>query len=276
MQISAINPNFTGNRDRIDAFINMDDQSLRQIAYAQTANPKEDKRSRRKSNLLMASMPIAAGIAAAAKTPKSLTKTGRLGKLAQFATTSTKWFAAFGIIAMVGAARNKIHEKSEKARELAQKHPVLSLANTIAVSMLAISGAYKGFGKLADKVLPKFIDKYDAKITNKIVNIGKKLDNNKFLNKVSEAFGKVSSKIPDNIKEFGKGVLDWSPTLLGLGAIVNTSRHTTNKVNAINDKYIELKDKQIALAQARNRELQIQKDFLLTDPQNAEDLKEVL
>ena len=41
-------------------------------------------------------------------------------------------------------------------------------------------------------------------------------------------------------------------------------------------KCLELKDKQIALAQARNRELQIQKDFLLTDPQNAEDLKEVL
>ncbi len=277
MSINAINPNLNSSKRRadVDAFINLDDNSLRKIAYMQAVDPKADKRSRRKSNLLMNSIPVAAGVLAAAKTPKLITKTGRLGKIAQFAETTTKWFLAFGIIDLVAAGRNKIHQKSEKAREFAQKHPILSLATTVGASMLAIGGAYKGFGKVADKVLPKITDKYGDKITKAVVNLGNKLDNSKVLNKMSELTSKVSNKTPEFVKSIGQGLLEWSPLILGISAISNTSKHAHNKANAINEKYIELKDKQIVLAQAKNRELEIQRDFLLTNPKNADDMSEV-
>lgn len=271
MQISAINPSFTGKRDRIDAFINMDDQSLRQIAYMQTINPKADKNNRTKTSLLINSIPLAIGLNAALNS-----KAGRLGKIGTFAGVAAGWYAGFGIIDLVSATRNKIHEKSEKAREFAQKHPVLSLVNTVAVSLLAIGAAGKGVNKLADKFGPKIINKYGDKIQKSITKLSDKLNNSKVLNKLAQAKDKVSSKIPGGIKEVGKGVLDWTPVILGVSAIVNSSRHASKKANSINDKYIELKDKQIALAQARNRELQIQRDFLLTDPKNVEDLKEII
>lgn len=271
MSVSAVNPSLGPKRTDIDAFINLDDNSLRKIAYLQTANPKEDKRSRRKSSLLMNSIPLAAGLNAAMNS-----KAGRLGKIGKFAGVAAGWYAGFGIIDLVSATRNKIHEKSEKAREFAQKHPILSLVNTVAVSILAIGAAGKGFNKLVNKIGPKITNKYGSKIEKGIATLSDKLNNSKVLNKLAEVKGKVSSKLPEGVKGFGKGILDWSPVLLGVGAIVNSSKHATNKANAINDKYIELKDKQIALAQARNRELQVQRDFLLTNPQNAEDLKEVL
>ena len=50
MQINAINPSFTGRRDNIDAFINLDDNALKQIATIQSANPKKDRQQKIKNN----------------------------------------------------------------------------------------------------------------------------------------------------------------------------------------------------------------------------------
>ena len=282
MQINAINPNFTGRRDNIDAYINLDDNSLRQIAKIQSTNPKRDKQQKIKNNLLISAVPIAAGLAAATKFPALFSKTGRLEKLMQFGETSLKWFAAFGIIDLVGGGINKLRQKSEKVREFANNHQLLSLIGTIGVSLLAVHGAHKGFGKIADKFLPKYINKYDKVITDTLVKWGEKLDNNNILNTISKKASNLNSRTPEFFKHFvdlfkhmGKGFLEWSPVILGFGALLNSTNYASKKANEVNAKYADLKEKQIQLAQARNRELQVQRDFLLTNPSNADDLSAI-
>lgn len=275
MQVSAINPNFTGRRENIDAFINLDDNALRQIAYMQTTNPKADKRQKRKNGLIMASIPVAAGIAAAVKAPAQFSKTARLEKLMQFASTSTKWFLAFGIIDLVAAGRNKLREKSDKVREFGDNHPVLSFVNLFTLSALAIAGLGRGYGKLADKHLVKLIDKNDAKLTGAISKAANKFDNIKILNKMSEKIAKVGNKVPGALKSIAGGLLDWSPVILGIHAIADSSRYSANKLNELNTNYANLKDKQMQVARARNRELNVERDFLLTNPKNADDVSEI-
>ena len=52
MQISAISPSFNGRRDNIDAAINLDDRTIIDMAYIQTASKYNHKKSRRITNAL--------------------------------------------------------------------------------------------------------------------------------------------------------------------------------------------------------------------------------
>ena len=53
MQISAIStPNFSGRRDNVDALIGLDDNSIRQIAFAETSAKFDRKKSNRVTNAL--------------------------------------------------------------------------------------------------------------------------------------------------------------------------------------------------------------------------------
>lgn len=281
MQINAINPqitssarNFTGKRDNIDAFINLDDGTIQQLAYVKTAQKVDDKKHRRLDRTLMNLVPVAAGVAAAVLTKgKTFIQKGRLENLMTFGSTTAKWFAAFGIIDLVFAGKNKLDQKSEKSREITQRYPFLSFLATAALSFAAIAGAKKGFGKLLDKYGTKFVDKYDAKITEKLLKAGNKLDNSKVLNKISGVMSKLSDKTPPALKKLGAQVLEWSPLLLGLGAVFHSADHSRAKNQEFIKNYNELKDKQFELSKRRMTELAIQNDFMLTNPQNAEDIE---
>lgn len=280
MQVNAINSqmagsarNFTGKRDNIDAFINLDDGTIQQLAYLKTAQKVDDKKHRRLDRTLMNLVPVAAGVASAVLTKgKIFTQKGRLEGLMNFGETTAKWFAAFGIIDLVFAGKNKLDQKSEKSREFSQKNPFISFLATAALSFAAIAGAKKGVGKLLNKYGTKFVDKYEAKITEKLFKAGKKLDNNKVLNKISGVMSKLSDKTPSAMKEFGKSVLSWSPAILGLGAVFHSADHARVKAKELNKNYNELKDKQFELSKRRMTELALQNDFMKTNPDNIEDL----
>ena len=69
MQISAIStPNFSGRRDNVDALIGLDDNSIRQIAFAETSAKFDRKKSNRITNALFYAAPVAAGLNAAVLT----------------------------------------------------------------------------------------------------------------------------------------------------------------------------------------------------------------
>ncbi len=266
--------NFKGKRDNINAFINLDDRSIQQIAYLKTIKSVDDRRHRKLDKKLMAAVPVAAGIASAAFLKgKFFTNKGRLEKIMQFSGTTAKWFAAFGIIDLVFAAKNKVEQKSEKAQNFAKNNPLLSFAGAAALSFLAIAGAKKGFGKVLNKYGVKIVDKYDENITKALLKTGELLDNNKILNKIAKGKAKISKKIPSAIKEFGKTLLSWSPVLIGTGAVIHSIDHNKTKMRTFADNYNDLKTKQLNLARKRNVELSLQNDFFLTNPKNKEDLE---
>lgn len=279
MQVNAINSqntgfaqNFRGKRDNIDAFINLDDETIRQVAYLKTIESVDDKRHRKLDRGLMNLVPVAAGVAAAVASPKLWSKTGRVEKLITFGETAAKWFAAFGIIDLVFAGKNKLDQVSEKSREFANKNPLLSFLATAGLSFAAIAGAKKGFGKLIDKYGVKLVNKYDDKITDKLVKAGKKLDGNKVLNWASKQATKLSSKTPSALKNIGKGLVEWSPLLIGLGAVAHSADHGRVKAQEFSKNYTDLKDKQFELSKRRMTELAVQNDFMLTNPKNKEDI----
>lgn len=239
MQVNAISSqntgfaqNFRGKRDNIDAFINLDDETIRQLAYLKTVESVDDKRHRKLDRGLMNLVPIAAGVVTAVASPKLWSKTGRIEKLIAFGETAAKWFAAFGIIDLVFAGKNKLDQASEKSREFTNKNPLLAFLATAGLSFAAIAGAKKGFGKLLDKYGVKLVDKFDSKISNALVKAGEKLDGNKVLNWVSKQTTKLSSKTPSALKNIGKGLLEWSPLLIGLGAVTHSADHGRIKLRS--------------------------------------------
>lgn len=280
MQVNAISSqntgfaqNFRGKRDNIDAFINLDDETIRQLAYLKTVKSVDDKRHRKLDRGLMNLVPVAAGVAAAVATPKLWSKTARLEKLMSFGETAAKWFAAFGIIDLVFAGKNKLDQVSEKSREFTKNNPLLSFIGTAALSFAAIAGAKKGFGKLLDKYGVKLVDKYNGKIGNALVKAGEKLDGSKVLNWASKQATKLSSKTPSALKNIGKGLVEWSPLILGLGAVAHSADHGKVKAQEFSKNYNDLKDKQFELSKRRMAELEVQNDFMLTNPKNKEDIE---
>ena len=280
MQVNAISSqntgfaqNFRGKRDNIDAFINLDDETIRQLAYLKTVKSVDDKRHRKLDRGLMNLVPVAAGVAAAVATPKLWSKTARLEKLMAFGETAAKWFAAFGIIDLVFAGKNKLDQVSEKSREFTKNNPFLSFIGTAALSFAAIAGAKKGFGKLIDKYGVKLVNKFDSKIGSALIKAGEKLDGNRVLNWISKQTAKLSKNTPSALKDLGKGLVEWSPLILGLGAIAHSADHGKVKAQEFSKNYNDLKDKQFELSKRRMAELEVQNDFMLTNPKNKEDIE---
>ena len=72
--------------------------------------------------------------------------------------------------------------------------------------------------------------------------------------------------------EVGATLLDWSPQILLLGGLFHSLGHSSAVNRDFNNNYLGLKEKQLNLSKARQRELQLENDFFKQDVQNREDL----
>lgn len=272
MQISAVSaPNFRGKRDNVDALIGLDDNSIRQIAYMETASKFDNKKSRKVTNALFYSAPIAAGLGAAVFTKgksKIFSKevTGVAARVANGLQIAAGWTAALLAVDAIRIGRNKLVEKSPEARKFDREHPVISLLGTLAAGVGAVLLVGKGAEKLASKKAPKFLQKATG-------NVAEFLNDSKLMVGAKNSLKKVVEKTPSALKEFGASMLSWAPSLLLFGGMF----HSFSSANAQNkdfvNNYTRLKNAQSNLAQARVRELSMENDFLKTDAQNAEDLE---
>ena len=80
------------------------------------------------------------------------------------------------------------------------------------------------------------------------------------------------SKVPSALKEAGATLLDWAPQLLLLSGLFHSLGHSSAVNRDFNNNYLGLKEKQLNLSKARQRELQLENDFFKQDVQNREDL----
>ncbi len=271
MQISAVSPSFQGKRDRIDALINLDDQSVRQIAYLQTAQKANEKKHNKITNSLILAAPVAAGLGAAVFT-KGKTKifsrevSGLSASLANGLKAGGLWGATLGAVGLVGLAKAELSKKSESVRKFDREHPVLSLAALLAAGFAAISLTGRAAGKLASFEAPKFLQKATTKV-NKFLN------KNKNVLALKTKVNNFAKKVPSALKDFGATVLDWAPETLLLGGLIHSVSHSAAMNREYSKNYNDLKEKQLNLAKARKSELQLENDFLKTNIQNREDLE---
>ena len=93
------------------------------------------------------------------------------------------------------------------------------------------------------------------------------------MNWISKQTTKLSSKTPSALKNIGKGLLEWSPLLIGLGAVTHSADHGRIKAQEFSKNYTDLKERQFELSKRRMTELAVQNDFMLTNPKNKEDVE---
>lgn len=271
MNIQAINPSFQGKRDRVDAFINMDDNKLRQMAYVKTVNNFDEKKSRRVTNALFYAAPIAAGLGVALLSggnTKIFSKevTGLAARAAKGLKVAAVWTAALGAIDLLGFAKNKLSQKSPNVRKFDREHPFMSMAAMIAAGFGMIALVNKGAAKLAKVKAPKFMQTATEKVA-------KFLNNNKLIGSAKAGVKRLLAKTPSALKEFGKTALSWAPTALLFGGLLHSisSNNAENKEFAKN--YNDLREKQTRLTRARMAELTVENDFYKLDPKNREDVE---
>lgn len=276
MQVQSIsNPSFEGKRDRVDAMINLDDRAIQQKAYERTLeqiNPDAHKRNKRITNTLFYSAPLAAGLARTLLSEKSETTlftkkiSGVAGRMAQGLKTAAFLTALLGAVDILGALRNKAHEKSDDVRKFDRKHPAMSFMTSLGAGIALITAFPFAVAKSSKLFTPEFANS----AAKKVGTIAKKVNDSNAVDVMKNAWKIAGEKTPNWIKNVGAVALDWSPAALLFGGMFNSLRgsneRTADFVQKYNDNYSRMKEKQVSLSRARLGEISkmaILKDVML-------------
>lgn len=217
-----------GDNTLQERFASLNENELRQLAYAKSSHEVNDKKHKRLDRAIIASVPLAAGIAAATA-PKSMS---RIGRLASFGLGAASWILPFAVVDAVFGAE-KLAKKNSSVKDFAKEHPMMTVMGTFAASI----GAYLGLRHGAIKGLDKYGDKALEKASPYIDKLAKLLNSSKILDKASG----VLKNIPSSIKEFSKTALNWSPWLLLFTSIAHTFGHDDAKAKNFSQNLEELK-----------------------------------
>lgn len=230
-------------REALERFAELDDRSIRHLAYQKASVDVNDKKHRRISSALYYNIPLAAGLAAAVRTPavKNMTRSLRLRN---FGATALSWAATFAAIDLIFAGKRKLDKASPAVKDFSANHPIVSTLATIGASIGAIYLGGKGISKLAEKALSKSANAISNKFTIKqlrsMAKLNQTLNNSKFLNSVSEQLAKV----PSSLKNFAKGVVDYGPILLICSSIAHSFNHENVKARQVVNNYNDIKEAQ--------------------------------
>ena len=271
MKISSVNPNFQGRRDNRDVAINLDDNSVRQLAWAKTASETDYKKDRKISDALIYSAPIAAGFANAvlSKENTAVIFSKQLKNLAARTAiglkTATGWAAGLAMLDVMRVGLNGLRNKSETYKNFDNSHPFASTALNIAGAFGLLALVDKGVGKLGKLKAPKFLS--DA-----TEYAGKFINTNKNIKSAKKFISKNLAVLPESVKNTGKFALSWAAPALILAGVLHGIRAAAKINGTYNQNYQDMKEAQAQLAKARLRELSLENDFLMQDAQNREDV----
>lgn len=270
MQVQSINANVTGNvfsgkRDNIEGFVNLSDEDIRKIAYAQTMSKANPKKHKKVDNAMTMLLPVAGGLAAAATEAKGARKLA-------FAKGFGGWTAFLLGIGAVFGADKALKNKSEKYRNFAEKHSMLNMFGTMTAAYFAgvglTKGGARGLKALANTSLYK-------NVASKVTSLVGKVASKGF---VAKSVGSVKSflaKSPSALKGVAKFAAKAAPWVLIFGSLFHTINYSAKVAKNAESNYVNLKNKQVDLANALRREAEVQRDYLATDAQNAQDLKDL-
>jgi len=226
------------SKEELEAFASADDYTLRKFASVAASDAVNDKKHRRISNAIWASLPVSAGLSS------MIGVAGRIPKIKAFAATTAAWAATFAVIDGVFGAKRYADRHSAGLREFNKEHPLLSTVATIGAAIGAIILGGKGASKLYEKYGAKGIEQL------KKVGVDKWIKESKVLDKVSE----YAAKVPSSIKGFAKGVIGWGPAILVMTSIAHTISHERARAVETFNQFEALKNEQAAVRDALRAE----------------------
>jgi len=255
--------NFKGRRENIDAFINLDDGTIRQAAYLKTQNSIDTAKHEKLNDALIYAFPLAGGLSAAAYAVKGM-------RMSAFAGGAVGWGLFLAGMSAVFGLEKYAKKHSENIRDFSNNHPLLSYAGSVVAGFAAGDMAIAGGSKLLNKIAGTEIYKKAAKFIEKGIN---KFASLKFVDKAGKVAGDTIAKTPSALKQSAKVLASWSPLILGFGALFHVLNHRSVVNKEFVHNYSDLKEKQLNLARRRSAELALENDFMKTNPQNIEDLE---
>lgn len=267
------NVNFTSkhrdglkDRERAAAFVNLNDDQVKLLAYSSANNQRHEKKVKRSMLLSLYALPfvssISSGILAESKTAgASASLSERL-----LATSKTAWGWA-GALLLLGAytsVKNKLASKSQSHNDNKSNHPATSLV----VDFAAFAGLLFA-GSLA---APRIVNKFKAlkpelakSIADRSASINAKIDNG-FLNQ------KVLAKITEKAEAFakkapwaasaGKAVIANSVWIVFIASMLNAAHHANQSKKKIENRYVQIKDAQFNTAKHLSNVLGVERDVL--------------
>lgn len=267
MQINRVGmgQHFSGKRENIEAFIGLDDQTVRKMATAKTLQSVDVKKHQKLDTALNWALPVAGGISAATMAAKG-------SKLKAFGGGFASWALFLTGMGLALGTDKLARQKSDKYNNFTQKHPlisfVLSAGAAFGAGLLAIKGGTKGI-----KALSK--TKAFASVSKSATQLASKVKSNKFVAEVTQKAGNFFAKTPSPLKEAGKFLAKNASWAVILGSFAHSIGFNSKVSSEYAKNYTDLKEKQLHLAKLRNAELTVQNDFLLTDEKNQKDLAAV-
>ena len=271
MKISSIGPNFQGKRDNIDAAINVDDNTVRQLAYIKTASETNYDKKRKIAKGILYAAPVAAGLATAVFTPRKQSKifskqvTGLAAKASEGLKAGAIWLAGLASIDLMNNRLNALRRTSDTYRDFDNKHQYASSLATVGAGFGLLKAVEVASSALKDVKAPEFMQNATVKF-NRFINKNETVNN--IRNFANESF----SKLPKAVKNTSRFALLWAPETLLISSIMYGLKVDRQAHKEFNKNYAQLKNGQTNLAQARLNELKVENDFLMQDAQNREDI----
>jgi len=262
MQVSAVSSSqaFLGKahkRDNIDKEIFKSDKELQALAYLQTVE-KSRKRDRNVKRLFMA-VPLIAAAAAGLLTHGNASLfsrevSGLAAKTVNAAKHGGYWAMILGGGVALAKGTSAAREKSKTVRNFTANHPFLTLAGQFAALYAGLTYLPKGAAKLYNMIKPEVIAKA-GKSVGEIAEHINKLKAPEFMRNWGKT---ISSHTPEVVKDVTEATLAWAPEITAATAGIAMLKSCANVVADYNNTYLNLKDRQSRLAQARIRELKSQ------------------
>lgn len=266
-ELGAYNPR-KNRRHNVDTIIALDDNYIRQIAYAKTVATVEDKKHRKITNGMFLSIPFVAGLATALLSPSKSVVLGKqisgvAGRMVNGAGSAASWGVLLGLATAVNSAFGIAEKKSPEVRKFTRENPVITFIGQIGafIGTVALGGKYlpKMVNGIANHIKPQSLEK----IANKVVRGANGLNNSKVTKKaVNMAQNFANNKYFEPLKSVAKTALNWAPSLLLWGGVLHSINHNNVKQSEFVKNYSEMKDYQARLAKARIAELSDEREFV--------------
>ena len=250
MEIAAVGKGYDRRSAQLDAFANMDDNSVRQIAWLKTQQDIDFNKHKRVQTALDVALPVAGGLSAAAFASKGK-------RLSAFAGGTASWALFLAGLGLTFGLTQAIRNRSEKADNFAEKHPVFTFLTTATAAYFAGRGAMIGGAIGLDKLKSTNVYKNAMASAKKGL---KKLGSVDFVKKATTFVADSVKKIPSPLKNVAKVAAGWAPILTILGSLAHSVKFRNTVANDYNNTYNMIKDKQLEISQMRNRELSFEND----------------
>lgn len=301
MQIQLLDNNksivkFKSNNsvEKASAFVNMDDQQLRQLAYVMSYDKDNEKKKHKSALKMFYAIPIVDTIASGIIVGKSRFARNLINKLTAHAentkknlnteaiynglsnpnlknrlkaagSTAGSWALWLSVIGIYTAVKDSIVSKSDSSKKFQRNNPISSFILDVGAIFAGYAVTSTGLNKLKG-MFPTTEKELSAKTNALLGKANKSSVNREILPKLSEGVLKLEKTAPWLVKSSKFALVNSVWILFGL-SLLKSSHHAQRDNERVDKNYRKLKKAQFETSKRLNKALQVEKEILTQNQQ---------